>query len=243
MPWNFMRVEQRIGRVDRIGGRPTVDVSNYFYKGTVEEQIYRGISEDFDWFTDIVGPAQPVLGQVEQAIEGVAMHAPGPERDRYMAARVDDIRKAVDEAKARAVTLEDVGQSPRLGEGIEPAVDLSDLERVLLSATATSRYFHPHPVIRGAYLVELEGTKAAVTFRRRVLDEHAPDVRLLTYGPDSLLGALLAAAGVVEPESAEFTFNGVLVHHLDDLEPLLADGNRTLSIAEFVGELPLGGKL
>lgn len=28
MPWNFMRVEQRIGRVDRINGQPLVDVSN-----------------------------------------------------------------------------------------------------------------------------------------------------------------------------------------------------------------------
>lgn len=43
MPWNFMRVEQRIGRVDRIGGQPTVDVSNYFYSDTVEEQVYKGI--------------------------------------------------------------------------------------------------------------------------------------------------------------------------------------------------------
>ena len=42
MPWNFMRVEQRIGRLDRIGGKPVVEVSNYFYSRTVEEQIYKG---------------------------------------------------------------------------------------------------------------------------------------------------------------------------------------------------------
>ena len=69
MPWNFMRVEQRIGRIDRIGGKPVVDIRNYFYSGTVEEQIYAGIKEDYDWFTDIVGPAQPVLGKVEGIIE------------------------------------------------------------------------------------------------------------------------------------------------------------------------------
>jgi len=28
MPWNFMRVEQRIGRVDRIGGQPVVEATN-----------------------------------------------------------------------------------------------------------------------------------------------------------------------------------------------------------------------
>jgi hypothetical protein len=46
-----------------------VDIRNYFYSGTVEEQIYAGIKEDYDWFTDIVGPAQPVLGKVEGIIE------------------------------------------------------------------------------------------------------------------------------------------------------------------------------
>jgi hypothetical protein len=243
MPWNFMRVEQRIGRVDRIGGRPTVDVSNYFYKGTVEEQIYHGISEDFDWFTDIVGPAQPVLGQVEQAIEGVAMHAPGAERDQYVAERVEDIRKAIDEARARPVTLDDVGQSPRLGQSAAPAVDLPGLERVLLSASATSRFFHPHPSVPGAYLLDVGASKTQVTVRRTVLDEHAPDVRLLTYGPDSLLDQLLAAAGVTTNMGAEFLVDGAPVHRLDELEARLADSGPARTIAEQVGELPLGDKL
>src|SRR6266508_6333306 len=34
MPWNFMRVEQRIGRIERIGGKSLVQISNYFYKDT-----------------------------------------------------------------------------------------------------------------------------------------------------------------------------------------------------------------
>jgi SNF2 family DNA or RNA helicase len=41
MPWNPMRVEQRIGRIDRIGQEfPEVWISNYFYKDTIEDQIY-----------------------------------------------------------------------------------------------------------------------------------------------------------------------------------------------------------
>lgn len=49
-------------------------------RDTVEEQIYQGIAEDFDWFTDVVGPAQPVLKQVERAIETGAMTAPSQTR-------------------------------------------------------------------------------------------------------------------------------------------------------------------
>ena len=37
----------------------------------------RGIGEDVDWFEDVVGPAQPVLNEIERAIEDVAMEEPG----------------------------------------------------------------------------------------------------------------------------------------------------------------------
>jgi len=40
MPWNPMRVEQRIGRIDRIGQEyKEVWIANYFYKDTTEDQI------------------------------------------------------------------------------------------------------------------------------------------------------------------------------------------------------------
>ncbi len=37
-----MRVEQRIGRIDRIGQRySTVRIHNFYYDGTVEAKVYR----------------------------------------------------------------------------------------------------------------------------------------------------------------------------------------------------------
>lgn len=182
MPWNFMRVEQRIGRVDRIGGRPRVHVSNYFYEGTVEEQIYRGIAEDFEWFEDVVGPAQPVLNQIESAIEDVAMQAPGERRERELAARVEQIRSQIETSRQRPITLEDM-EREELAEGsIEPAIDLAGLEQVLSRVAATSECLEPHPQIGGAYLLTVGPFKAAaVTCRTSVLDAHAPGVRLLSY--------------------------------------------------------------
>jgi len=187
MPWNFMRVEQRIGRIDRIGGKPIVDIRNYFYSGTVEEQIYAGIKEDYDWFTDIVGPAQPVLGKVEGIIEQVAMQVPGTDRDKEIDRRVAEIREAIEQAKARAVTLADLGSPVALTGGMDrPAIDLLGLERVLLGAKGTSQYFHPHPEVEGAYLLEMPNGKVPVTFRRTVLDKYAPEIRLITYGTEEL---------------------------------------------------------
>lgn len=195
MPWNFMRVEQRIGRVDRINGRPLVDIRNFFYTDTVEEQIYAGIREDFDWFTDVVGPAQPVLGQVEGLIEHLAMLQKGQHRDFQVEAKLEEIRAAIGRAADRPITLQDLDSPAPLPEATRPAIDLRGLERVLLQAAGTRDKFDSHPAIQGAYLLECAGGKVPITFRRSVLDEYSPDVRLLTYGTTEL-DRLLMEAGI-----------------------------------------------
>ena len=196
MPWNFMRVEQRIGRVDRIGGQPVVDVRNYFYKDTVEEKIYTGISDDFDWFTAIVGPAQPVLGQVERAIEHVAMKEPGSSREVAVEEALSDIRSAIERISTQALTIADVGADAELERAPKPpAIDLPGLERVLLGCPHTASHFRAHPTIRGAYLLDGSTGRVPVTFNRPVRDAYGPAVFLLTYGTEELT-ALLNDAGV-----------------------------------------------
>ncbi len=60
MPWNPMKVEQRIGRVDRIGQRRReVFVMHLFYERTVEAQVYRALGERIGWFETVVGELQP----------------------------------------------------------------------------------------------------------------------------------------------------------------------------------------
>ena len=46
LPWNPIKLEQRIGRIKRYGQtRPTVDMLNLVYQGTVDESIYERLSE------------------------------------------------------------------------------------------------------------------------------------------------------------------------------------------------------
>ncbi len=62
MPWNPMRVEQRIGRIDRIGQRyPTVRIHNFYYDGTVEAKVYRKLRDRINAFATVVGNLQPIL--------------------------------------------------------------------------------------------------------------------------------------------------------------------------------------
>jgi hypothetical protein len=228
MPWNFMRVEQRIGRIDRIGSRfAVVDVANYFYEGTVEEQIYRGIADDFEWFTDVVGPAQPVLAEIESLIEKVAMSKPGAGRASAVAEQVAALRSDLADAQSEPVTLRDFDHAEEPASGPEPAIDLAGLEAVLTSTTLTAKRFRPHPAIRGAWLLQLPGKhdEVAVTFRQDVLDEHAPAIRLLTYLTPELDALLVDALGEAPSEVAlvdgGLDVRGAIVRSLADVDAAL----------------------
>ncbi len=79
MPWNPMRVEQRIGRIDRIGQRhETIVVVNLHLAGTVEADVYRALRARIRLFEGVVGPLQPILARVPRRIEEVAARGEAP---------------------------------------------------------------------------------------------------------------------------------------------------------------------
>lgn len=72
-PWNPMRVEQRIGRVDRIGQRSdAVIVENYITHGTIEEYVYRALREKLHVCEDVLGRAIPRIFRLESMAGGYA---------------------------------------------------------------------------------------------------------------------------------------------------------------------------
>ncbi|MBI4608003.1 MAG: DEAD/DEAH box helicase [Candidatus Rokubacteria bacterium] len=64
IPWNPMRIEQRIGRIDRFGQRsPKILIFNFVTPGTVEERIYFRCFDRLGVFRDTVGDLEEVLGE------------------------------------------------------------------------------------------------------------------------------------------------------------------------------------
>jgi len=71
LPWNPMRVEQRIGRIDRIGQRfASVTVRNYVVPGTVEERVYAALAGRIDDFSELVGNLQPISALQRRPSDG-----------------------------------------------------------------------------------------------------------------------------------------------------------------------------
>ena len=66
VPWNPMAIEQRIGRIDRIGQQREVFVFNLVTRDTVEEQILRLLDEKIAMFELVVGEAEAILGGLEE---------------------------------------------------------------------------------------------------------------------------------------------------------------------------------
>ncbi len=66
IPWNPMAIEQRIGRIDRIGQVREVFVFNLATAGTIEDQVLRILDEKINMFELVVGEVGAILGALEE---------------------------------------------------------------------------------------------------------------------------------------------------------------------------------
>ena len=63
LPWNPMRIEQRIGRIDRIGQRaPSILIWNFFHEGTIDDRVYMKLFAKLEIFKSALGGLEEVLG-------------------------------------------------------------------------------------------------------------------------------------------------------------------------------------
>jgi SNF2 family DNA or RNA helicase len=67
LPWNPMRIEQRVGRVHRIGQTHDVYVFNFCQQGAVEEQLLRVLHDKINMFELVVGEMDAILGGLDDS--------------------------------------------------------------------------------------------------------------------------------------------------------------------------------
>ncbi|RDZ49585.1 ATP-dependent helicase [Haloferax sp. Atlit-4N] len=67
LPWNPMKVEQRIGRIHRIGQERDVFVFNMALKETIEEYVLERLYHKIDLFQQTVGELSTILSRLESS--------------------------------------------------------------------------------------------------------------------------------------------------------------------------------
>ncbi|MGC1378185.1 MAG: SNF2-related protein [Anaerolineales bacterium] len=64
IPWNPMRIEQRVGRIHRIGQTREVRIYNLSARGTVEDYLLEILDQKLNMFELVIGEMDMILGQL-----------------------------------------------------------------------------------------------------------------------------------------------------------------------------------
>lgn len=83
LPWNPMRIEQRIGRIDRRGqASDVVHIYNMITKGTVDADIYERCLLRIGVFERSIGECEAILGEISDEVEKIALNSKLTDEER-----------------------------------------------------------------------------------------------------------------------------------------------------------------
>jgi superfamily II DNA or RNA helicase len=103
LPWNPMRIEQRIGRIDRYGQQSeVVAIFNLITPGTIDAEIYNRCLSRIGVFQHAIGGNEEILGEITRELQSISesFSLTESERDRRLEQLADNkIRQIQEEQK------------------------------------------------------------------------------------------------------------------------------------------------
>ena len=192
-PWNPMRIEQRIGRIDRLGQRfDRIRITNLHYAETVEADVYMALRRRIGLFQSVVGGLQPILAQMPRLLSERVLAGDGR-------AAVEDVERAVDAAQADGGGFDlDSALEADLEEPVQPpaALTLEDLDRVISDPTLMPPGSEVRRLDGRSYGLRRPGhAELRVTTDPAFYDDHADATELWTPGSPIFPDASELAAG------------------------------------------------
>ncbi len=153
LPWNPMKVEQRIGRIDRHGQKSeTIAIVNLVTQGTVDAAIYERCLLRIGVFESAIGGTEAILGALSSEIRNVAdnLTLTADERDARLQQLADN---EINLYREEAVLEEQQAQL----FGLTVADEFSELVQ-----SASSPWLTPPKIANlvDIYLMSLEGGKS-----------------------------------------------------------------------------------
>lgn len=128
LPWNPARIEQRIGRIDRIGQVASkILIWNMVYENTLDERVYERLLERLNIFQQALGNMEELLGEeVRKLTIDLLSHQRTPEQElrriEDAAMALENLRLKEEELNARASQL--LGHGDYIQNKVKAAMDL-----------------------------------------------------------------------------------------------------------------------
>lgn len=219
LPWNPMEVEQRIGRLDRIGQHAAkILIFNLWTADTIEERILKRLYERIGIFERAIGALDPIIGDIVRDIEA-AVHRPDltaqqqeREADR-IAGVIERERLHLEQLEKKAATF--VGVDAFFEEEIEGikrgrryvtgAQLLRFLEDYLRSRAPATRLRYDPDARRGVLTPDPQ--------LRRLVQRH--------HRAGELVHFMGASDGVQFTVDAEVAFDDPMIEFVSVLHPLI----------------------
>ncbi|MCB1407136.1 MAG: hypothetical protein KDK01_12995, partial [Rhodobacteraceae bacterium] len=105
LPWNPMRVEQRIGRIDRLGQKADkVKILNLIYAGTIDERIWDRLYHRLKLCEQALGGFEEILGTQMARLEKDLLGARLSEAEQEQ--RIEQTRQAIENVREHEERLE-----------------------------------------------------------------------------------------------------------------------------------------
>ena len=232
LPWNPMKVEQRIGRIDRIGQDHPISIFNLWVNDTVEARVLEVLEQRIRVFEETVGGLDPILGDTENDIRRI-MRTVSADRD----AALDELGRRVEEEMRNAreagellgdFIMDTKSYRKEIAErlaGQQSPIDSADFERYIGQLLADVRTY-----------IRRDGDVYDLTFRSEFCD--SPDIRhLFPAGPK--MRAVFRPDSRPDAEDVEFmAFGHKVVDAIVDI--VLSEGYEGVTGTR---RIPAGGGL
>jgi SNF2 family DNA or RNA helicase len=188
MPWNPMRVEQRIGRIDRLGQKHAkIRIVNLHYEGTVETDVYMALRRRIQLFESVVGRLQPILAKMSSVISNHVLGHHAHDADAR-AALTGELEQQAEQAKREGFDLDamldsDLQEPPRP----MPKLTLPDLDMILQRADSLPPGLVVKKLGDKDYSYQAPGMAKPIriTTRPDYFDEHSDSLELWSPGSPS----------------------------------------------------------